>query len=385
MQRATTLFHLGLALAAADYASEAVAALRESCELFDPDRLPVEHAKAKNALGAAQRATGAAADAAATFADAADRFAEAELRLEEGAARYNLGLALRALARTAAAGDAFEAARSLLARDSAPAQAAAAARELGAVSLEAGDVERAVVLLDDAAELAERAGDRAGAGAAWNVRGLAELARGRPEAAAADFRAAASAHPRSVRPADHAMAKANLALAYERCDQRARARLAARQALVLADVPEPIRGQAQAIVERLGTSAGDVVAVLREAPRDDWTILVRDELDRWPAEPPTVRRDEAGAWIEAQTALPEPDAIERAELLLGVVLELPPEQMETVIASLLEAAAPFPEAARESFRSSTSQAMARFHVPQLIRLRDTFARIDAELGTEAWR
>jgi tetratricopeptide (TPR) repeat protein len=384
VQRATALFHLGLALTGADRPAEAAVALREACELFDPERLPVEHAKAQNALGAALRARGAPAAAAAAFDDAAARFAAAGLGAEEGAARFNLGLVLRATGRADEAREALAAARALLPAESSPEHSAAAARELGAALLEAGEIERAVELLSEAAELAERAGDRAGAGAARNARGLAELARGRAQAAVDDFRAAAHAHPRGVRPADHAMAKANLALAYERCGQAAHARLAARQALTAGEVPEPVRAQADATIARLGARPGDVLDVLAAAPAGERTGIVRDEAVRWAVEPADIRRAEALAWTRSQTARPEGEAVDLAELLLGVMLELPPERMETLIAALLESLAGLPPAARESFRSTTSQAMARFHVPQLMRLRDTFERIAGDTGAEAW-
>jgi tetratricopeptide (TPR) repeat protein len=384
VQRATILFHLGVTLTDADEPAEAVPALRESCSLFDPHRLPVEHAKAQNALGAALRAVGALDDAAVAFERAAGVFAATGLQREEGAARFNLGLALRAAGRLDEARLVLRAARELL--SSSRSHAAAAARELGATLLELGEVDPALTLLTDAADLAERAGDRAGAGAARNARGLAELVRGDTAAAVDDFRAAAHAHPRGLRPAEHAMAKANLALAYERRGSPAHARLAARQALAAPVVPEAVRGQAEAVLRRLGGGGpGLVVEVLASADPGEKTGIVRDEVVRWIAETSDVRRAEARAWIDAQAGQDEPAAIDMAELLLGVLLEQPPEEMETIIRGVIEAARDVAPELRDPFRSATAQAMARFHVPQMIRLRDTFSRLAAELGAEGWR
>jgi hypothetical protein len=180
------------------------------------------------------------------------------------------------------------------------------------------------------------------------------------------------------------MAKANLALAHESGGRPAHARLAARQALACPTVPEPVRRQAEAALTRLGgPAAGEVIEVLATSAPEERTGIVRDELLRWTAEPGDVRRAESRAWIEEQAARDEPAAVDLAELLLGVMLEQPPDQMEALIRSLLEAAGELPPAVRASFRSSTDQAMARFHVPQLMRLRDTFERIATELGGKA--
>jgi hypothetical protein len=51
-----------------------------------------------------------------------------------------------------------------------------------------------------------------------------------------------------------------------------------------------------------------------------------------------------------------------------------------LIRALLEASAGCEAEAGERFRSQASTAMARFHVPQWMRLKDTFARIATELA-----
>jgi hypothetical protein len=55
------------------------------------------------------------------------------------------------------------------------------------------------------------------------------------------------------------------------------------------------------------------------------------------------------------------------------------------VTALLEALAEHPSEARAEFRSDFSRAMARFHVPQMMRLMDAFNRIAREIGQdEEW-
>jgi hypothetical protein len=92
---------------------------------------------------------------------------------------------------------------------------------------------------------------------------------------------------------------------------------------------------------------------------------------------------EMTALVQAQLA-PAPEGIDLAEAWLGGLLELPPEPMERLIASAVAVAAKLGAADRERFSKTVAQAAARFHVPQLIRLKDTFARIGRELGQNVW-
>src|ERR687898_3483784 len=191
--------------------------------------------------------------------------------LEEGAALHNLGLVTRDP-------DVFRAARDRFAAAGEKRHEAAAARELGALMLEHGEPTQAEPLLREAMALAERAGDLAGLGAAANGLGLALLALGRTDEAAACFRASAGAHGRGVRPAEHAMAKANLALACERAGEVRRARLAARQALAVASAPAPVRAQAESLLGRVPDEPGDLAAVLAQEPADARLAVAREEL-----------------------------------------------------------------------------------------------------------
>ena len=371
VQRATTQYHLGVVLADAGRVQEAVESLSSAVELFNPDALPVEHAKALNALGAAFRLAGDVEAAEASFERAAELFERSSLEQEHGAALFNLGLVRRGRD-PAAAAKCFRRATALLQG----AQEAPAARELGATLLALGKLDEAVPTLERAAELAER-GDAAGYGGALNALGLARLAGGDAGAAVESFRQAAGAHPRAVRPSEFAMAKANLALAYEQLADVPRARLAARQAAEVAAPPEPVAAQAGAVLERIGgATASDLLLVLDQEPQSRWEGIVREELVRSCDAPPDARRADAAAWIDGSS-------IERTEVWLGGLLELPPADMEALVRSALEELGARDDEVKQQFRSDVARAAARFHVPQLLRLEEIFRRIAAELG-EQW-
>jgi len=371
VQHATTRFHLGVVLADKGRVAEAIESLQSAAELFDPGALPVEHAKALNALGAALRLADELGQAEAAFGRAAELFERANLGQEHGAALFNLGL-VRRERDPAAAAECFRRAAALLAGG----PEAAAARELGATLLGLGELDEATRMLERAAELAELR-DPVGYGGALNALGLARLAAGEAEAAIASFRQAAGAHPRSVRPAEFAMAKANLSLAYEQHGDEPRARLAARQALGVAEPPAPVAAQAIGVLHRIGRgTTNDLLQVLDQEPRAGWEGILREELARSRDAPPDVRRTDAATWIDGSST-------ELAEVWLGGLLELPSEGMETLIRSALEALGSCDAAVRERFHADVSRAAARFHVPQLLRLEESLRRIAAELG-EPW-
>jgi tetratricopeptide (TPR) repeat protein len=351
VQHATAQFHLGVALANAARPDEAAQALQRAALLFDRDRLPVEHAKALNALGAALREAGRPDEAARALAAAADIFASAGRTLEQGAAVFNLGLVQRDRNELEAAAASFAQASELLGPHGGP-----AARELGALLLERGDVSAAIAKLEDAVALAS---DEPGRGAAANALGLAYLAAGRAGDAVETFRDAVAAHPRTIRPQDHAMAKANLSLAYERSGDAPRARLSARQALAVARTPDPVRTQANGVLDRLGPVTDDLIAVLDEEPPDRWAAILRDEAPHW-------RREDAGVLLAAD---PSADLL---EAWLGALLELPPEELDSAVAATQRALAQRSGAERERFESAVRAVLPRFHQPQMLRLEGAF-------------
>src|SRR5919108_3145740 len=346
VQHATAQFHLGVELTNRGRAEEAVHALRAAVELFDRDGLRSERAKALNALGVALRLAGRVDEAADTFNEAAAGLAGAE----RGAALYNLGLAKRD------AGD-LDAARAAFERASESLDSPAVARELGTTLLQQGELDAAVALLGDASEQ----GDEAARGAAANALGLAQLAAGRFDAAVDAFRRAPAAPPRTLRPTEYAMTKANLALAYERAGDERRARLAARQALGVHSIPVAIATQARDVLARVGEGEHDLVSLLEDEPRERWPAVVREEVVRWADT--DDKRAELAEWVAGLCSRPD-DAVDLAEAWLAALLELPPEQM-----AVLAQATPRQS---EWFRDVVASACARFHTPQLLRLREAF-------------
>lgn len=383
MQHATAAFHLGAVLAAdPQRLGEAEEALVTAASLFEP-RVGVEAAKAVVALGAVLRAQGRLDEAAEAFQKAAAEFAEQDEDQQRGAALFDLGLVRREREQLEAATGAFEEARELLPPRSAPRQAAAAAREHGTTLFLADRTEQAHEVLEQACELARQAGDQGGLGAAANVLGLARLATGDPSGAAEALETAVRSHPRSIRPGVYAMATANLALAVEALDDELRARLLARQARDVPEADDPVREQAGELLERVGDDdEGGLVELLEQDPQDRRQATVRDEVARWLDLPPDRRGAAAGALVHAVVQRGA-EAVDLLEALLRGLLEVPDDAMRQLAKTLIDACAARDDDAAGEFRSRTARAMARFHAPQFLRLKDTFNSLAAEAGEPA--
>lgn len=386
LKHATAQFHLGGLLLAQDDLEEAETAFATAAALFGARGAQPERAKALNGLGATLRAAGRLDLAARALEHAAAGLASAGLALEEGAARFNLGLALHEAGDPQAAVAELVRAAELLDPRQVPGQAASAMRELGAAQLSLGEQAAAQVALTTALELADRVGDQAARGAAANGLGLARLAEGRAASAADAFRIAVAASPRSLRPEAFAMAKANLAVALEQAGDPAPARLAARQALSAPGAPEPVRVQAAGVIDRLGHDVADLRTVLEGEPADEGrALIVREELVRSAEAADGDRQADARAWVGAHAASAR-DPADLAELWLGGLLELPPDGLERLARDAVEASAALDDEAREAFRAGVTRAMARFHVPQWMRLQDVFSRAADELDDPGpWR
>lgn len=379
VQHATACFHLGSVHLAADRPSQAEQPLRIAARLFAA--MPVEHAKALNMLGVALRALGDTHGAIEAFSEAGRLFTDGGQHLEAAAATFNRGLVEVDAGHPEPAITAFDQARQLFTDARAAAQAAAAGRELGAALLATGELETAIEALEEAMSQAERAGDLACLGAAANVAGLAHLGLGRAAAAAAAFRTAAGTHPRGVRAEGHAMAKANLALALEALGDGPRARLAARQGRDTPGAPAAVRDQARAVLARLPGGDDDLATVLDDEPVERWAAVVREEVVRWVDAPTQEQRAAAVALVDAHLERSD-RTVELAVAWLDVLLELPPTAMELVVERIVDALGEQAEPDRAGFRSAVARAMAHFHAPQLLRVRDVFERTAGRLGQE---
>lgn len=381
LEHATLQFHLGVLLTDQNRLAEAQKALDTAGDLFDGQDRPTDRAKVDNARGAALRAEGKPEEAAEALQRAADTFAAHEMPLEEGAARHNLGLVHRDREAFQEAAAALRRAKELLPAEEATAQAAAVARELGGVLFGLGESYSAAAELREATELSHRARDLAGVGVAQNTLGLVHMAAGRHEEAIEAFSSAAGANPPGVRDEGFAMAKANLALTHHRAGAATRARLAARHALSMARAPEAVRQQAQAVLDDLGDTSGDVLPALTEEPEERRPGMWRQELARWAQAEPERRQREAAELIRAQVDRPLGE--DTAAEWLGALLELPPEEMDAVIGALVAATERVEEETAGRFRFQVSRAMVRFHVPQWTRLAETFDHYAAERGHQA--
>ncbi len=171
------------------------------------------------------------------------------------------------------------------------------------------------------------------------------------------------------------MARANLALACEHAGDPDRARLAARQALAIPVIPGAAAEQARALLARLPDAPGLLAAVLAGEPADGRPTVLRDEAARWTGGAETERRQGVAEWLAALDRWPLPD--ELAGQWLGVLLELPPDELAAVCAATAGELARLPRTEGERLQAVLDRAMARFPPPQWERLRRIFARDSA--------
>lgn len=368
VQHATMAFHLGTTYLQHGRAPEALETLREAHDLFDRLGMRLEHAKALMMYGVALREVGRAEAAGEAFARAIQMFGDLGRAPEAAAASYNRGLVLEEQGDAAGAQQALAHARALFLRLPDPARAGMAARELGASLLSCGEVESALTALANAVSLAERGRDLPGIGAAANVLGLAHLAAADPVAAVQAFSSAVGAFPRSLRPAEHAMVKANLAVAHERVGDAARARLAARQALAVTAADPAVREQAKGLLYRLRTaSRADLLSVLDAEPTDRWPAIVREEALRWCDAGPAERSEGVDGFVGALLSRPA-ESSELARALLAVLLELPPGPYHLLVTAVVQATGARAAQEGERARALVASALVRFPMPQWQRL-----------------
>lgn len=386
VQHATTAFHLATLHLQCDRIDMAVPLLSTAYETFGRLGMRLEETKVLMMHGVALREGGRGDLAAVTFQRAAQAFGELEQPAEEAAASYNLGLTLHQLGDPVAAQEAWVRAYELFLQAGHLTQAGAAARERGASLLTSGDVGAALPVLAEAATLAHRAGDLPGLGAAANALGLAHLAAGDADTAVLEFSRAVGAYPRSLRAAEHAMVKANLAVAHERVGNQARARLAARQALAIASADPPVREQAQLLLGRLsGDHEVDLLAVLAEEPSQRWAPIVREEVLRWCDAPRPERLRLVRGFLDGLLARPG-ETYDLAESLIAVIVELPPPPYAEMVASIVAVSCELEPEDEEQVRSIIGSSMARFAIPQWQRLAGSLNAAESAAGRPGgWR
>lgn len=386
VQHATARFHLGVLLLHNGRVSDSAGSLHTAHTIFTGIGMRLEAAKALVMSGVAAREGGRTDLARASFLAAATAFADLEQPAEEGAARFNLGLVLADLGETEEALTPFASAHHLFLEAGQVSQAGAACREQATVWLRSDQPDRAVPLLSKALELAGRGGDLPGLGAAANALGLAHLSMDDVPAAVEAFAAAVGAYPRTLRPADHAMVKANLALAYQRLGNAARARLTARQAASISEADPQVRAQAEGVLcALLGGTSPDLVNVLDSEPPVRWHAIVRDEAQRWCAVGRDERLEDVDRFLEAVLDRPG-GGYALTESLLGVLLELPASPYEELVGVLVELTGRRPEDVQHRVRAVVGSAMARFPLPQWQRLAESLNTAARTIGLPGeWR
>ena len=381
-QHATAAFRLATVHLQYGRSDQAVPLLGTAYETFGRLDMRLEQTKALMMHGVALRQGDRNDLASVTFERAARAFGALEQPAEEAAAFYNLGLSLHHNGDPTAAQAALSRAYDLFLAAGHLARAGAAARERGAYLLTSGRIGAARTVLEDAADLAHRANDLPGLGAATNALGLAYLASDDPAAAVREFSRAVGAYPRSLRPAEHAMVKANLAVAYERSGQHARARLTARQALAITSAEPPVRDQAQHVVERLHVLTGlDLLTVLDAEPIPRWPALIREEVLRWCEAPRPERRSAIRGFLNGLLERPGL-GYDLAESLLSVIIELPPPPYARMVSSIVQVTAELTPPGRERIHAIIGSAMARFAIPQWQRLAASLNAAEAAAGRD---
>ncbi len=383
VQHATTQFHLGSTLLHAGEVAVALGALTVARDVFGRAGMVLETAKSTVMLGAALRLAGRGDEAEAAFRAACTELGGLDQPAEQAAAAYNLGLVRQDGGDLDGAHAAWDQARTLFLTARYPAQAAAAARDHGASLLGAGRVGDALPLLEQALELAEQAGDEPGVGAAANTLGLARLAAQEPLAAVAALRRALAASPASTRPADHSMAKANLALAHEQAGDRSRARLAAVQALAVPSIPAPVRAQAQQLLGRLpGQVSQDLWTVLDGTDAEQWAAVLREEVLRVSDLPDGQRRAMVGGFLDGVLARPGA-SYDLTQTLLQIVVEQPPRVYDRLVRAVVDACGGRPDVDSARLRAVIGSALARFALPQWQRLAASLNAAAREAGQPA--
>lgn len=386
LQHATTQFQIGSARLHAGEPEPAIPALLVARRVFDAAGLALEAAKATMMLGIGWRAAGRLPDAAEAFRAAEAALGAVNQPAECAAAAYNLGLVLQEQAELDAARDAWSRAQALFLEAGFVAQAGAAAREHGASLLTGGDVDAALAVLQEALDLAERAGDDVGLAAAANVLGLAHLGAGDAKAAIGVLARGLAFVPRTLRPADHAMIKANLALACDRSGDAPRARLAALQVRAVPSAAAPVRALAGEVLSRLAgpSPAADLFSLLDADRGEERLALVRDEVLRAAALSPAHRTEWFVGFLDGALEREESHAI--AETLFAVLLEVPPATYGGLIESLVAGWARLSGEKADRAKATLESAMARFALPQWQRLAATInAALEAAGYSGTWR
>lgn len=395
-ERAVLRYNLGLAwqeFPAGERAlnlSRAVASLVKAAELFDPAEHPIEHARTRNALGAALRESGQLEEAVAAFRTAAELVPADINPGEHGAALNNLGLALSDQGLYDEAAEAFEGALEAFARPDLLRQRLAALHNLGQALVAPGDpagVERGIAVYRQAIELADPEEHPYQWGLLHHSLGSALTAVRLPHEAVDAFRQALRVFTRSRFPFQYALTKNNLGLAYAQIGSTPALRRAVvcfEDALRVLDVrlhqaqwEQAYRnlGLAEAALAEAGehgTRPEHFARLLAEAPADEAMGLLRERVQELAALP-EPQRTERLAELDLALLGVDDGALERLTgAWLDVLMELPQPGFAAGLRARMVALGHLGEAERARAMSVMDALISdRLLAPQRIRVRDT--------------
>ncbi len=367
--------------------------------VFDPRLDPVEHARVRNASGAAQRALGHRTKAVPQFERAAALFAGQGREEERAAALNNLGLTLTELGQREAALDAFASAVELFEGDGAEtsrgraaslinrAGALASAGTAEALRAALADYDRAAAMVDDQSAPYHWA-------LASHNRGvvamdLAALDAGESDrllaTAVSAFRSSLTVFTRTAFPFQHALAKHNLGRAHLTIgglphlrralgcfedatavlDPRLHADAWRRAHAGLADAEEALTSQGHG-----GTRIESFVALLGTSSPIDRMALLRERLVRLLGLPEGARQT-ALADLAAASAVAGDQALAIMTDELTVLTELPTENLESALLARLGAHQRLSDTVREAADAALGQAVGdALNGPQRVFVRD---------------
>lgn len=409
-QHAALRYRVGMALAELPTGdrqqnlAQAIGHYEAAADLFRAGRFPLEHARAQNARGAALREVGRHEDAAAACRAAVAVLPPDAAGWERGAALNNLALALSDLGDHPGAETTARQAVVLLdhaaaepgpldGADLSP-QRVMAHHNLGQVLAAAGRHEAAAAAYRAVLDAVDRQALPFQWALLHHALGVSLTASSDPRGAVTSFQAALRVFTRTRHPFQHALASNNLGLAWAQVGGVTALRhavVAFGDALAVLDsrVHRELWAQAYANLQAAevalvdaghgGTRADHLVALLAGMAEDARTDLLRDQLTRLLALP-DPRRGVALAELELATLqLPAEAAVAVTASRLGVLLELPDEQLLVGLRSVMAARAHLPEPALDAAEQVLDRAISgSMLAPQRIRVRDHLATLGHE-------
>ena len=407
-EHAVLAYRLGLAYAesadADDGMRRALALYDVAAGIFDPRHDPTQHARVLNAAGAAHRVLGATARAAALFEQAAKLLERRGRDDERAAALSNLGLTRAEAGEPERALAAFDGALDLFDAGSAEGRRGRAAALLnrGLARAAVGDEQSLDTACADyraAREELDRKDAPYHVALAHHSEGVARyaLAGLRPAERAgllrdaeAQFRASLSIFTRRAFPYHHALARYNLGLVFQAGEGSSglrRALACFEEAVALFDPrlhPGPW-GEAYRALERVeralggGSRAEHFAILVAGCDEDERWELLRDRLTRLLALPEPARHSALVELAEAVARLGRERTEAVLETQLGVLMELPADELEAGLRAQFEARRRLDEGTRDAADRALDAAIGEaLGPPQRLYVRDFLSSLGFE-------